>query len=76
MTGAGFLIAWQSEWILQNFGTSDWAESKFGSSGGSRTLYKLIGIAIIFLGVLTMTGLVDGFLSATIGWLFLAPGRQ
>lgn len=49
MTAIGFLITWKSEWILQNFGTNDWAESKFGSSGGSRTMYKLLGMAIAFL---------------------------
>ena len=76
MTAAGFLITWKSELILQNFGTSDWAESKFGPSGGSRTLYKLLGIGIALLGVLTMTGLIKGFLLATVGWLFLPPGRQ
>lgn len=69
--GIGFLITWKSEWIIQNFGSNDWAERTFGASGGSRLFYKLIGVAIIFLGVLHLTGLLGGFFSATLGWLFI-----
>jgi len=57
---AGFMVTWQSEWILQNFGANAWADRTFGSDGGSRLLYKLIGIVVILVGVLYLTGLWQG----------------
>lgn len=69
--GIGFVIVWQSEWLLQNFGTNAWAEQKLGTDGGSRLLYKLIGIIIMFLALLYMTGLIEGILLAVFGRLFM-----
>lgn len=60
----------KTEWLIENFGTSSWAEANMGTSGGSRLLYKLIGIAIIFIGFLLITGLFQGFLEGTIGKIF------
>jgi len=68
--GIGFLMIWKSEWIVQNFGYNDWAETKLGSSGGTRLMYKLIGLIIIFFGMLMITNLSDEFLMGTIGKLF------
>ena len=68
---AGVWMVLKTEWILANFGTSSWAENKIGTSGGSRTLYKLIGIALIFVGCLVTFNLMQGFLGATIGKLFI-----
>ncbi len=67
----GFLIIWKTSWIVETFGRNNWAELKLGSSGGTRTLYKLIGLILMFFGMLMMTGLSDGFLTATIGKLFI-----
>ena len=66
----GFLIVWKSEWILQNFGANGWAEAHLGTEGGSRLLYKLIGIIIMFVAVLYMTGLIEGILLSIFGGLF------
>ncbi len=68
--GVGFLIVWKTDWIVINFGKSDWAESKLGSSGGSRLLYKFIGLVIMFFGMLMITGLHKAFLMSTVGKLF------
>lgn len=69
LLGIGLVV--KTEWIISNFGTSAWAEAKFGTSGGSRTLYKLIGIALIFIGFLLITNLFNNFLMGTVGKIFI-----
>lgn len=61
MIGVGFVIVWQSEWLLENFGSISFFEDKLRTEGGSRLGYKLIGIIIIFFGVLVLTGMIKGF---------------
>jgi len=70
LVAVGFLVVWKTEWINQNFGSIAWAEAKFGGSGGSRLLYKLIGLTSIFIGFLTVTNLHRVFFVAAFGWLF------
>ncbi len=53
----GFMIAWKSEWILNNFGRIAWAEEHLGLEGGTRLFYKLLGIIFIFLGLSVISGL-------------------
>jgi len=67
----GILIVIKTEWIIQNFGTSEWAEAHMGLSGGTRLLYKLIGMVIIFISMLAVTGMLGGFVMGTIGKLFV-----
>ena len=62
--GIGFLIMWKSDWIMNNFGRIAWAEEKLGMEGGTRLFYKLIGLAIIILSFLIMTGVVQSILGA------------
>jgi len=69
--GALFVI--KSEWFLANFGANDWAEQHLGSEGGSRLMYKLIGLAIILVSILIMTNLLQGIALAILAPLF--PGR-
>lgn len=71
MAAAGVLVIFKAEWFYQNFGSSAWAEEKFGSSGGSRLLYKLIGLVLIFFGFMTLTNLTGSFLMATVGRLLV-----
>jgi hypothetical protein len=52
------------------FGSIAWAEEHLGSSGGSRLMYKLVGIVFIFIGFLLITGQFTGFLGATLGRIF------
>ena len=65
LAGVGMIL--KTEWIIENFGTSAWAEAKMGTSGGGRLLYKLIGLTFIFIGFLLITNMLQGFLIGTIG---------
>jgi len=71
--GVGVLFVIKSEWFLNNFGTIEWAEQHLGTSGGTRMFYKLIGLGIIFIGLLAATGMIGGFLTGTVGRLFAPP---
>ena len=63
----GALVTWKSNWILDNFGRTRWAEKHLG--GGSRIFYKLVGIAIIFLGFLIVSGLTKSILKSFMNML-------
>lgn len=67
---AGVFMVIKTEWVLQNFGTSNWAEEHMGSSGGSRLMYKLLGIIFIILSVMGMTGMLGEVIVGTFGKLF------
>jgi hypothetical protein len=75
IAGLGFLMIWKTSWIVQNFGTNAWAEAKLGSSGGTRIMYKLLGLIAMILGMMMITGLSEGFLMATIGKIFTAGAK-
>ena len=66
MMAVGFLIVAKSEWMLNNFGRIAFFDQKLGMEGGTRLGYKLIGIFIIFIGLLMVTNLIGGFLT----WVF------
>ncbi len=59
----GIFFNFKTEWMLNNFGRIQWFEEKMGVEGGSRLGYKLIGLVIIFIGILLITGLFDGFMA-------------
>ena len=71
LVAIGTLLIFKSEWFYQNFGSIAWAENNLGTSGGSRLMYKLIGLVFIFVGMMVATNLFTGFLMATIGRLFV-----
>jgi len=73
IVGIGFIFIWKTEAFLRSIGRIDWAERKLG---GTRNFYKLLGIIVIFIGLLTMTGMIGGFIQGTIGRLFLPPGTR
>lgn len=58
---AGSFMVIKSDWMLNNFGAMSWFEAKLGSSGGSRLGYKLIGIIILFFGILFISGNYENF---------------
>jgi len=60
----GFLIVWKADWMMDNFGRIGWAEEKLGTSGGTRLLYKLIGITAIVFAFLSMSGITEAILKA------------
>jgi len=53
--GGVFLIV-KTEWFINNFGRIGWFEEKMGPDGGSRFGYKLIGIILLTVGIIVMTG--------------------
>ena len=60
--GVGVFFNFKTEWMLNNFGRIQFFEEKMGLEGGSRIGYKLIGLVIIFIGILLVTGLFNGFM--------------
>lgn len=58
----GAFMVIKTEWMLKFFGRSYWAETKLGTEGGSRLLYKLIGIIFIFVAFMIMTGWAEDIL--------------
>jgi len=67
----GVFLVIKTEWFVVNFGTIAWAEEHLGTSGGSRLMYKLIGLLSIFIGFLLVTNMFQGFLLGTIGKIFI-----
>lgn len=65
----GALMVIKTEWFLENFGQSSWAEDKLGN-GGSRLMYKLIGLAAILLSLMAMTGMLGEVILSVFGGLF------
>lgn len=66
----GALIVVYAEKIFQALGRVDWAEQKLGAEGGSRLFYKLVGIAIIFVFLFYMSGILQGMATAIFGRMF------
>jgi len=56
LIAVGFVIIWKSNWLMDNMGRIEWAEAHLGSDGGTRVFYKLIGVLIIILSFLLMSG--------------------
>ncbi|MEI6835356.1 MAG: hypothetical protein WCK59_00850 [Candidatus Falkowbacteria bacterium] len=77
ITALGAFMAIKTEWFLENLGRLDWFEAHLGSEGGTRLGYKLMGVLVIFIGVIMMTGSGDLFFSWLVSPLtkFANPGR-
>lgn len=65
----GVLFVIKTDWFIQNFGRSEWAEDKLGG-GGTRLFYKLIGIIAIILSLMGMTGALGEVILSILGPLF------
>ncbi len=63
----GVFMVLKTEWVLQMFGRSDWAEQHFG---GSRFFYKVLGIVFIFVAMMGMTGLLGPLILNVFGRMF------
>ncbi|MBT4120505.1 MAG: hypothetical protein HOA57_03085 [Candidatus Magasanikbacteria bacterium] len=66
----GAILVIKTEWFIQNFGTSSWAEEHMGTSGGTRLFYKLVGIVIILIAFLGISGLLGDMVLGFFGKLF------
>lgn len=73
--GVGVAMVMKTDFFLEFLGTADWAETKFGP-GGTRLFYKLIGVAIIFIGFMVATGILGSTFISVFGFLFVPPGRR
>ena len=71
MVIVGVFLIVKTEWFIQNFGTNAWAEEHLGYNGGTRLMYKIIGIFFIFFGFLAITNMINGFLVGTVGKIFV-----
>jgi fatty acid desaturase len=65
-TLVGLSLVIKTDWYMENFGRVEWFEDNLGSSGGTRLGYKLLGLLIMFVGIVIMTGSGGAFF----GWLF------
>ncbi len=68
----GSLMVIKTEWFLENFGPSEWAEEKLGG-GGSRLMYKLLGLGAIVLAILGATGALGEIILSVFSSLFGGP---
>lgn len=64
------LMIIKTEWLLEFFGRVAWAEEKLGSEGGTRIFYKLLGMALIILAFMIMSGSIFDVLD----WIFVRGG--
>lgn len=64
ITALGVAMVVKTEWFLETFGRVAWFDQNLGTEGGSRLGYKLLGILILFFGIILMTGSGDSFM----GW--------
>lgn len=79
ISGFVFVVLGGSMTIFANklheaLGPIAWAEEHLGTEGGSRLMYKLIGIGISIIGFLLMTNLLSGIILGIVGFLF--PGIE
>lgn len=65
----GFFLVWKSEWFFRNFGMVPFAEKYLGS-GNSRFFYKLLGVVVIFICLIWITGTLDDIFLFVLGPLF------
>lgn len=70
----GCAMVIKTEWFLENFGRSDWAEDKLGG-GGTRLMYKLLGLLGIILAVLGVTGALGEIITSVFSSLFGGPNQ-
>jgi len=63
LIAVGTFMVWRTDWMMKTVGRNAWAEQKLGG-GGSWTFYKLVGIAMILLALLIMTGTFTDILDA------------
>lgn len=70
----GAFMVVKTQWFIENFGYSDWAEAKFGG-GGTRLMYKGLGILFIIGSILGMTGALGEMIVGIFGNLFIGGSQ-
>jgi hypothetical protein len=61
ISGVGFVLVWQSDWMMRNFGRVPFAEKYLSTEGGTRLFFKLLGILVMIIGIMHATDLLDPF---------------
>lgn len=72
LVAIGAVITIFANKIYESIGPMAWAEEHLGTEGGSRLMYKLIGIGLSVFGFLLATGMLGGVLVGIIKFFF--PG--
>jgi len=65
----GFLMVWKPAKFVEALGEPSWTEKIF-SSGRGTTAYQTIGIVVIIISIMIMTGLIQGMFLSIVGPLF------
>ena len=65
----GFLLVRYSNWLVNNFGYIDSAEHYLGTYGGTRLIWKLIGVLFIVGALLVISGIMNNILISIFGRL-------
>lgn len=59
LVAVGSLVSLKSEAMLKAFGRIPSFEKYFGTEGGSRLFFQLLGVALIIAGFLSITGILQ-----------------
>lgn len=70
MVVIGAFITIKAHAIYEALGPMAWAEEHLGTEGGSRLMYKLIGIGFCITGFLLATGLLTNLFLTVASYLF------
>jgi len=62
LIAVGALMVVRTEWFFNFFGRISWAERTFGFYGGSRLFYKMLGVVIIILSAMMVTGWLEAII--------------
>jgi len=75
MVAVGAVITIYANKIYESVGPIAWAEEHLGTEGGSRLMYKLIGIGLCIIGFLLATGMLGGLLLGIARFFFPGLGN-
>lgn len=70
IVGLGFLMVWKADWLVNSFGTMEWAEQHLSTEGGTRVFWKLLGIIVIIGAFFAMAGILQSIIGGTFGKWF------
>ena len=61
-TAVGIIFVIKTEALVNNFGRIEVFDKYLGTEGGTRLGYKIIGLIVLFFGILALTGNLDTFM--------------
>ncbi|MFA6296910.1 MAG: hypothetical protein WC663_06145 [Patescibacteria group bacterium] len=66
----GVFVTLKSEWLINNVGSPSFAQKYFGTFGGGRLFWQLLGVLIAAVSTLYMTGFLQHTLPNMLKGLF------